>query len=603
MQFGNIKSLGNFNYDGFVKVADVEITDPNTKLLLNGNSKPDGYFSFHSDGEDTHTIVYLDYANFKINNGTETLWSNDCTSLSDWYKYEVKGSSISQVTFDSKSCFKFDAGTGQTQVGIVSGVMMGNYYNNGIKNVGTGKWSVEFSYYGDVVGGYGAYFNGFQLSIGLDKIYIGLTIWDGGFNCWNGTSHVSLGDPFLPDVWQTWRIEVDVPTNTANFYLNNALTYTGVTLATTTYNNPWLANTGQNPVFQKHACCTQSLSKFGDGCLSFDGTDDYVTLADSSDWDFGSGDFTIDTWVRFNSIAGHAMFYTQYENANNYTTFFWQNDNNLYFYQYASSAYVVQFHCSWTPVINTWYHVSVVRNGNTWYLFADGDSKSLTLDAGSYSATLTNLAGLIYIGQNGAGINYFNGYLDEFRVSKGIARWTSGFTPSTSEYPINYETNSLLISDTLDGDTAGDYVLESRIVAGKNTDGSTYGVLMNSDTGYYSYPMQWLHGNNGSISAGRINYLQSYNIAGSTIGGGMTSDQISYSRVLIPSKSGNIRTGFSEQTNAVSGTTVTSVTLEGAAYINTFGDPANITGMTVVSPSGGIGYGSRFILWQKRYHS
>jgi hypothetical protein len=193
--------------------------------------------------------------------------------------------------------------------------------------------------------------------------------------------------------------------------------------------------------------------------------------------------------------------------------------------------------------------------------------------------------------------------MDEFRVSKGVARWTSNFDVPTSEYPINYETNSLLISDTLDGDTAGDYVLESRIVAGKNTVGSTYGVLMNSDTGYYSYPMQWLHGNNGSISAGRINYLQSYNIAGSTIGGGMTSDQIAYSRVLIPSKSGNIRTGFSEQTNAVSGTTVTSVTLEGAAYINTFGDPANITGMTVVSPGGGIGYGSRFILWQKRYHS
>jgi hypothetical protein len=381
-------------------------------------------------------------------------------------------------------------------------------------------------------------------------------------------------------------------------------------VAVGTYANPWYANTGQDPTFYNHACCTQSTSKFGDGCLSFDGTDDYITLADSDDWYFGTGDFTIDCWVKFNTLPSgggsgqYSPILSQTQDSTNKWHLSLRDDSgDLYWrFHWVKTATISDIFSSVrTLSTGTWYHITVVRNGSNKYIFENGVDVT---DGGSTVGTTGNLSSDLYVGRYNsisASDYYLDGWIDELRISKGIARWTSDFDVATSAYPINYETNSILISDALDGDTDGEYILESRIVAGSNSASNAYGVRINSDTGAYNYPRQALSGNNSSIAAGRTYYTQSMYVCAN----GMSSGKVSYNRLLICPKSGNgdIRTGFSEQSNVISGTTVAEVRLEGAGYLNAFGTAANISTLTAVGNGGGIGYGSRFILWKKEYHS
>lgn len=83
--------------------------------------------------------------------------------------------------------------------------------------------------------------------------------------------------------------------------------------------------------------------------------------------------------------------------------------------------------------IDTWYHIALVRNGNNWHLFLDGDEKAMeTIDYTLFSGTSPARIGVIVAASTF--VNYFNGFIDELRVSNGIARWTSNFTPPSAAY-------------------------------------------------------------------------------------------------------------------------------------------------------------------------
>ena len=86
-------------------------------------------------------------------------------------------------------------------------------------------------------------------------------------------------------------------------------------------------------------------------------------------------------------------------------------------------------------ITNQWTHVAFVRNGNDWIWFING-VQSGTGDGGNYS--IRDVASTLSIGARNNGTYYqWNGYMDEIRISKGIARWTSNFTPPTNEYGLS----------------------------------------------------------------------------------------------------------------------------------------------------------------------
>jgi hypothetical protein len=177
-------------------------------------------------------------------------------------------------------------------------------------------------------------------------------------------------------------------------------------------------------------------SKFG-GASGLFTSSGYISTPDSADWYFGTGDFTIDFWLRLSSLPGGSDFahmWSQYINDNNFIhlAYGW-NPKSWYFRYRLNGVYQINMVIADTLSINTWYHIALVRTGNTFKLFRNG------IQVGSnYSSSnaLGDLASGVQIGRfrPTAPQYYLNGWLDEFRISKGIARWTSNFTPPTNEY-------------------------------------------------------------------------------------------------------------------------------------------------------------------------
>jgi Concanavalin A-like lectin/glucanases superfamily len=178
-------------------------------------------------------------------------------------------------------------------------------------------------------------------------------------------------------------------------------------------------------------------SKFGGASALFDGTGDYLTLADSTDWEFGNGDFTIDFWVRFSNKGLNAQeeFVSQYAGgANKGWDFAYANGSTLLrFNRSTTGSDDVALSVTWAPADNTWYHVALTRNGADLRFFVNGTQQGATQNIGTATIFAPNAALMVGSVISG-GINNLAGWLDEVRISKGIARWTANFTPPTAPY-------------------------------------------------------------------------------------------------------------------------------------------------------------------------
>ena len=180
-----------------------------------------------------------------------------------------------------------------------------------------------------------------------------------------------------------------------------------------------------------------------DGVAKFDGTGDYLSIPDSSDWAFGMSAFTIDFWVRFTYLPVECKFFSQRTTpiASNSNYLYW--NNNTFSVATYSDGWTpgLSFNASWTPTIETWYHVALVRvdtsnSASGWRLFVNGQALSLTLVGGAWNNAWVDLgADFIIGGQQGQ--QCVPGYIDEFRISN-VARWTLNFTPPTEPYTEEY---------------------------------------------------------------------------------------------------------------------------------------------------------------------
>lgn len=177
--------------------------------------------------------------------------------------------------------------------------------------------------------------------------------------------------------------------------------------------------------------------KFGTASGLFDGTGDYLTVPDSGDWNFGTGDFTLECQVRWTtSVQTDAVFLSQSDNSetNTYMIFFKDSDSLIFNLYDINGTLLINFSNDWTPSVDTWNHISIVRNGSTWMMFIDGVKGATTVtDSTSY----TDFPDTFVVGgrfENGSFGLGMDGWIDEIRVSKGIARWTADFTSPTAAY-------------------------------------------------------------------------------------------------------------------------------------------------------------------------
>lgn len=166
----------------------------------------------------------------------------------------------------------------------------------------------------------------------------------------------------------------------------------------------------------------------------FDGTGDYLTTPDSADWHLASGDFTIELWIRFNSVAATALI-VQGDGATGNGSFFLDFGvgaaNTLRFLYSTTGSYspTKAISGAWTPSANTWYHVEVDRSGANGYLFVDGTQVGSTYNFSTDS--LYNDTRVLAVASYSDGLAGYQvaGWMCSARITKGAALHTTNFTP------------------------------------------------------------------------------------------------------------------------------------------------------------------------------
>jgi len=184
---------------------------------------------------------------------------------------------------------------------------------------------------------------------------------------------------------------------------------------------------------------TKQLStqyKFDNGAIYFDGSGDYLNSTIGDLGNFGTGDFTIDLWVYplGDQNGGYIGQGSSPVYGSNYG---WLVDES---FSIGHKFRFVAYTTSWGNIVvdpntitdNQWYHVAVIRYGNTVKLYKNGISVATYNATGKTFRKGTDILNI--------GCMYNGGYSPEkfygqyFRITKGIARWTSNFTPPNKPY-------------------------------------------------------------------------------------------------------------------------------------------------------------------------
>ena len=193
-----------------------------------------------------------------------------------------------------------------------------------------------------------------------------------------------------------------------------------------------LDNTGFNALETVgNAQVDTSVVKYGTGAMKFDGTGDYLVGPDQPWVNFGTSDLTIECWVYFNSVGSTQMFVSSNYNASTGAggwTFGYRADNTTLIFSVNAN---VQYGKTWSPSINTWYHVAVSRSGTDLRFFVDGTQLSTT------STSSDNISGAttLMVGSNLTTPQYLNGFIDDLRITAGVARYTTTFDPPIKAFP------------------------------------------------------------------------------------------------------------------------------------------------------------------------
>jgi hypothetical protein len=173
-------------------------------------------------------------------------------------------------------------------------------------------------------------------------------------------------------------------------------------------------------------------SKFGGSSIAFDGTGDWLTSSSSTNSSFGTGDWTIEFWIYSTKTTRVDPFGWDYGFASagwGGCIFNLGASGDMAWYENITSR-ISASSTGWNN--GSWNHVAITRSGNSVRMFLNGNQVGST-----YTTSFTygaNPSGFIIGAQNG-GAGPLDGYIDDLRITKGVARYTTNFTPPTAAFP------------------------------------------------------------------------------------------------------------------------------------------------------------------------
>jgi hypothetical protein len=187
-----------------------------------------------------------------------------------------------------------------------------------------------------------------------------------------------------------------------------------------------------------NAQISTSVKKYGAASMYFDGSGDYLYINPSNNLPFlyGSGDFTVEAFIYPTGVSGYQYICSVWGivGQSDATYSSWQlrtNSANLEVVLQSGGTTTAITGSGTSLTANTWQHVAVSRGSNTVKLFINGTQVA----SQAYSSTLNSPASAFVVGVQLSNNNTFTGYIDDLRITKGVARYTANFTAPDQAFP------------------------------------------------------------------------------------------------------------------------------------------------------------------------
>lgn len=183
-----------------------------------------------------------------------------------------------------------------------------------------------------------------------------------------------------------------------------------------------------------NAKLTTAVTKFGTASIAFDGTGDYLYTPNNVNYQFGTGDYTVEFWLNMTSFSGQNTVVIDFRTANGASggaiQIFVTSAGIVTVYGGSSTGTLLVTAGSAIST-TTWTHIALTRASGATKLFINGTQSGTTYlsDTTSYG-----LGALWLATTASAGGNYLTGYMDDIRITKGFARYTANFTAPSSPF-------------------------------------------------------------------------------------------------------------------------------------------------------------------------
>ena len=198
--------------------------------------------------------------------------------------------------------------------------------------------------------------------------------------------------------------------------------------------------TETNPGLLRKTNITSTITETT-GSVYFDGTGDYLEIANNEDFQFGTGDWSIEFWWNGKPTGTYTAIISTLVISNESGTWRvgtrFQNNNQLYFARGTGNGFTdVRFNVDVNDSL--WHHIAFVRSNGVIIPFVDGIDRTSDLASGSvFDSNTMTTTNNVRIGYNQRDNAYINGYISNLRICKGHAVYISNFTPPTRELEVH----------------------------------------------------------------------------------------------------------------------------------------------------------------------
>jgi len=249
-----------------------------------------------------------------------------------------------------------------------------------------------------------------------DNITIGLTGYISGMRFVKGS-----------DVYGVSNATISVPTAPPTAITNTQLLLN--------YTNAGIYDGKMGNVLETvgNAQVSTSPVKYGSGSMYFNGTSDNLKGVTGNINAFGTGDFTVEMWLFPTAFATNKTIYSCNTSGASATGFHFGANASGQIFIYSNGGYAISSSAtSGVLTINTWNHLAVVRTGLIVKVYVNGIAATSTWTL--TTQTFTDGVLLIAIAPSGSP-EYYSGYIDDLRITKGVARYIANFTPPQQALP------------------------------------------------------------------------------------------------------------------------------------------------------------------------